>query len=138
MARNVVASRCLVVFSILALAMVIAPAVTSLPTGISGIKDSGCNCHGTDPSDSVVPSIGGLPESYNASETYTVTVSFTGGPSTDGNKNLGGFNLWASAGTFTVSDSDVRIWSPNEVSHSYGGIAARKIIVVPCKVKNWL
>ena len=121
MARNVVASRCLVVFSILALAMVIAPAVTSLPTGISGIKDSGCNCHGTDPSDSVVPFIGGLPESYNASETYTVTVSFTGGPSTDGNKNLGGFNLWASAGTFTVSDSDVRIWSPNEVSHSYEG-----------------
>ena len=121
MARNVVASRCLVVFSILALAMVIAPAVTSLPTGISGIKDSGCNCHGTDPSDSVVPSIGGLPESYNASETYTVTVSFTGGPSTDGNANLGGFNLWASAGTFTVSDSDVRIWSPNEVSHSYEG-----------------
>ncbi len=121
MARNVVASRCLVVFSILALAMVIAPAVTSLPTGISGIKDSGCNCHGTDPSDSVVPFIGGLPESYNASETYTVTVSFTGGPSTDGNANLGGFNLWASAGTFTVSDSDVRIWSPNEVSHSYEG-----------------
>ena len=121
MARNVVASRCLVVFSILALAMVIAPAVTSLPTGISGIKDSGCNCHGTDPSDSVVPSIGGLPESYNASETYTVTVSFTGGPGTEGNANLGGFNLWASAGTFTVSDSDVRIWSPNEVSHSYEG-----------------
>ena len=121
MARNVVASRCLVVFSILALAMVIAPAVTSLPTGISGIKDSGCNCHGTDPSDSVVPFIGGLPESYNASETYTVTVSFTGGPGTEGNKNLGGFNLWASAGTFTVSDSDVRIWSPNEVSHSYEG-----------------
>ncbi len=121
MARNVVASRCLVVFSILALAMVIAPAVTSLPTGISGIKDSGCNCHGTDPSDSVVPFIGGLPESYNASETYTVTVSFTGGPGTEGNANLGGFNLWASAGTFTVSDSDVRIWSPNEVSHSYEG-----------------
>ena len=114
-------SRRLVIFSILALAMVVAPTVTSLPSGISGVKDTGCNCHGTDTSDSVIASISGLPESYNASVTYAVTVSFTGGPGSEGNANIGGFNLWASDGSFATVDSSTQLTGPSEATHTVEG-----------------
>ena len=77
MERSTVPRR-LVLISLLAMAMIVVPAVTSLPSGISGVKDTGCNCHGTEASPSVTASISGLPEIYNASDTYAVTVSFTG------------------------------------------------------------
>jgi cytochrome c oxidase subunit 1 len=114
-------SRSLAVFTILALAIIIAPAATSFPTGVSGVKDSGCNCHGAIPSDTVTPMIEGLPEIYNYSETYTVTVSFTGGPTDSGNINQGGFNLWVSYGTFATLDSTVQSFADNEVGHTEAG-----------------
>ena len=46
-------SRRLVLISLLAMAIIVVPAVTSLPAGISGVKDTGCNCHGTEESPSV-------------------------------------------------------------------------------------
>ena len=76
-------------------AMLALPSAQSLPGGISGVQQSGCNCHGAVPSDSVVASLDGLPESYNYSETYDITISFQGGPSQEGNVNQGGFHLWA-------------------------------------------
>ena len=114
-------SRRLALVAMLAFAIVVVPAVTSLPSGISGVKDTGCNCHGTETSSSVTASISGLPETYNASETYAVTVSFSGGPSVDGNMNLGGFNLWASDGTFATADDSTQLWGPAEASHSESG-----------------
>ena len=114
-------SRRLVLLAMLAIAMVVVPAVTSLPAGISGVKDTGCNCHGTEASSAVTASISGLPETYNASQTYTVTVSFSGGPSVDGNVNLGGFNLWASDGAFATIDDSTQLWGPAEASHSESG-----------------
>ena len=114
-------SRRLALVAMLAIAIVVVPAVTSLPSGISGVKDTGCNCHGTETSSSVTASISGLPETYNASETYAVTVSFSGGPSVDGNMNLGGFNLWASDGTFATADDSTQLWGPAEASHSESG-----------------
>ena len=99
MSSSSIMSRRLLISSILAFAMVIVPVVTSLPTGIDyGTVQSGCNCHSSDASDSVTASIEGVPGTYNVSETYTLTVSFTGGPGTEGNENVGGFNLWASDG----------------------------------------
>ena len=56
-------------------AMLALPSAQSLPGGISGVQQSGCNCHGAVPSDSVVATIDGLPESYNYSEEYEITVS---------------------------------------------------------------
>ena len=67
------ASRRLALVAMLAIAIVVVPAVTSLPSGISGVKDTGCNCHGTETSSSVTASISGLPETYNASETVSYT-----------------------------------------------------------------
>ena len=77
MERSTVPRR-LVLISLLAMAMIVGPAVTSLPSGISGGKDTGCNCHGTEARPSVTASLSGLPETYNASETYALTVSFSG------------------------------------------------------------
>ena len=121
MTKDAVMSRRLVILSILALAMVMAPSVTSLPGGISGVKDTGCNCHGTDVSDSVTASISGLPDSYNSSVTYAVTVSFTGGPGSEGNANVGGFNLWASDGSFATVDSSTQLMGPSEATHTVEG-----------------
>ena len=106
---------------LLAAAMLVAPSASSLPTGISGVKDSGCNCHGATPDSSVIASVAGLPESYNYSESYDLTVSFTGGPSTQGNINQGGFHLWVSDGELSVNDATAQLFGANEAGHTEAG-----------------
>ena len=49
--------RTLLVLSAIAMALIVSPAAVSYPTGIQGVKDSGCNCHGATTSSEVVPSI---------------------------------------------------------------------------------
>ena len=100
---NKKSARTLLVLSALVMALVISPAAVSYPNGIQGVKDSGCNCHGAVTSSEVVPSITGLPDQYNYSETYEITVSFVGGPSDPSNINQGGFNLWVSDGELSPS-----------------------------------
>tara|TARA_B100000959_G_scaffold287437_1_gene372211 strand:+ start:4091 stop:6349 length:2259 start_codon:yes stop_codon:yes gene_type:complete len=92
-----------------------------LPAGISGVKDSGCNCHGATPSSSVVASIDGLPESYNYSQSYEITVSFEGGPSAEDNINQGGFHLWVSDGELAANDGTVQVFDPNQAGHTEAG-----------------
>ena len=121
MNKEKMASRTLVIFVVLLMGMVAVPSATSLPTGVAGVKDSGCNCHGAVVSDSVVPILEGLPETYNYSEVYTLTIGFTGGPADPSNINQGGFNLWVSDGEITPSDASVQSWNPNEVSHTDAG-----------------
>ena len=121
MNKEKIASRTLVIFVVLLMGMVAVPTATSLPTGVAGVKDSGCNCHGAFVSDSVAPILEGLPETYNYSEVYTLTIGFTGGPTDPSNINQGGFNLWVSDGEITPSDAAVQSWNPNEVSHTDAG-----------------
>ena len=105
--------------------LLLAPLVSSLPTGIGGssIQTAGCNCHNGLSDSSVVADIQGFPEQYNASETYSLSISFTGGPAQEGNVNLGGFNLWASDGVFTPTDGLTQLWggSVTEVAHTEAG-----------------
>ena len=103
--------------------MVVSPAVNSLPTGVNydQISAGGCNCHAAAPNAAVMVTLDGLPEEYNMSETYQVTISFTGGPSAEGNANLGGFNLWASGGEITTLDATVQSNGPSEVTHTEAG-----------------
>ena len=56
--------------------MVISPAVNSLPTGVNydQISAGGCNCHAAAPNAAVMVTLDGLPEEYNMSETYQVTI----------------------------------------------------------------
>ena len=121
MNKEKIASRTLVIFVVLLLGMVAVPSATSLPTGVAGVKDSGCNCHGAVVSDSVLPILDGLPDTYNYSEVYTLTLGFTGGPADPSNINQGGFNLWVSDGEISVNDVSVQSWNPNEVSHTDAG-----------------
>jgi cytochrome c oxidase subunit 1 len=118
---NKKSARTLLVLSALVMALVISPAAVSYPNGIQGVKDSGCNCHGAVTSSEVAPSITGLPDQYNYSETYEITVSFVGGPSDPSNINQGGFNLWVSDGELSPSDATVQSYSVNEVSHTEAG-----------------
>ncbi len=90
-------------------AVLLAPSAISVPNGVQGVSQGGCSCHGTTPSDSVSASIEGLPDSYNYSEEYELTLSFAGGPSNPNNINQGGFNLWASHGTLSVVDGTAQI-----------------------------
>jgi len=106
--------------SILFAAMVFSPLVTSVPTGMN-TGGKGCSCHTATASPSVVPLIEGLPDVYNYSQTYELTVSFTGGPSTIGKINLGGFDLWASDGVLAPVDATVQSWGENEVTHTEVG-----------------
>lgn len=121
MDREKIVSRTLVIFAILLIGMIAVPSATSLPNGVAGVKDSGCNCHGAVTSDSVIPTLEGLPEIYNYSEVYILNLGFTGGPSDPANINQGGFNLWVSDGTISPVDATVQSWNPNEVSHTDAG-----------------
>lgn len=122
MERKTLVTRSMVALILISIAMVVSPAVNSLPAGVggSGIQTSGCNCHTAAPTATVDIMVDGLPEEYNASETYTVTVSFTGGPAETG-VNSGGFNLWASGGEFSVLDATVESRAPAEVTHTEAG-----------------
>ena len=122
MKRKTLITRSMVALILISVAMVVSPAVNSLPTGVggTGIQTSGCNCHAAAPTATIDVTLDGLPEEYNASETYTITVSFDGGPVESG-INSGGFNLWASGGEFTVIDATVQSRAPAEVTHTEAG-----------------
>ncbi len=114
-------SRSLIVLALLSVAMIITPAAVSYPTGVSGIKDSGCNCHGAVASSEVAASISGLPDQYNYSEEYEIVISFSGGPTDAANSNQGGFNLWVSDGALAATDATVQSYGENEASHTEAG-----------------
>lgn len=118
-------SRAIAALAVMAGVLLLAPLVSSLPTGIGGssIQTAGCNCHNGASDSGVVADIQGFPEQYNASETYSLSISFTGGPAQAGNANLGGFNLWASDGVFTPTDGLTQLWggSVTEVAHTEAG-----------------
>ena len=113
--------RSLVVLAVLSVAMLIAPAAVSYPTGVNGVAQTGCNCHGAVANSDVAPSISGLPDQYNYSEEYEIVVSFTGGPANAANSNQGGFNLWVSDGELAPIDATAQAYGANEVSHTEAG-----------------
>lgn len=116
--------RNLAVLVLLSLALLAAPQFSAFPTGIQGgAVDNGCSCHGGNPDGAVQPMIDGIPEAYVAGTTYDITVSFTGGPTSAGAANQGGFNFRASEGTLTAVDATaVQISADGrEATHSESG-----------------
>ena len=64
-------------FTLLALVLVMlvaAPQFEAMPTGIGSAADGGCTCHGG-PSPDTNIIVTGLPGTFNASETYSFTVT---------------------------------------------------------------
>ena len=66
--------RFTLLLGILMLSLMAAPQFTAAPGGIGSAGDQGCTCHGGASPDTTVL-IDGLPSTYNASETYTFTVT---------------------------------------------------------------
>ena len=105
-----------------AAAMLAAPSAISAPGCISGNSVAqGCTCHALSPSDSVEVSLSGVPESYNYSESYNLTISFSGGPTSPSNINQGGFHLHVSDGELSVTDATAQVYNANEVGHTEAG-----------------
>ena len=62
--------RAATVLGVLLVALMAAPQFTAAPGGIGAAGNQGCTCHGGASPDTTVL-VDGLPEMYNASETYT-------------------------------------------------------------------
>ena len=112
--------RTIAIFGILLLALIVAPSAQSYPSGVSGVQDAGCTCHVQSTSAEVVPVLEGLPTELEAGGTYLLNISFTGGPSGDDPEALalGGFHLWASAGTLMNVDEMVKINPDGSATHN--------------------
>ena len=125
--RNVWTVRAMVIVAVLFAALMFSPEHDARPSGISGV-DTGCNCHDGAVSSDVVASItlangSALPDNYEPGTTYSLLISFTGGPAEDDNPsrmNTGGFNLVASKGTFTSTDENTQIMA-GELTHTDAG-----------------
>lgn len=85
--------------------------------GITGRTTTGCTCHGTLSAGNAVVTISSSPDIFSgagfaAGNTYTLTITVSGGPI----GNSGGFNLKASAGSFSNPSSAAKLQS-GEVTH---------------------
>ena len=94
----------------------------ALPTGVDDRGDDGCLCHGGS-DESTVVTLSGLPEMYNSSQEYNVTLSIES--PVDMNEVQGGFRILISQGelvgdgwqvidngyTHTSEINDRRVWN---------------------------
>lgn len=105
---------------IISIVMVILVFATSLMPnsgGVTGRTTTGCTCHGTLSAGNSVITISSTPNIFSGAgfatgNTYTLTITVTGGPS----GNSGGFNLKASAGSFSNPSAAAKLQS-GEVTH---------------------
>jgi hypothetical protein len=108
--------------------LVICALILSTSNGIAekdGISDvpNGCNCHNSIPDGSVIISLEGLPDAFNASETYTMNISVSGGAvPIEEPVNTAGFNVWVSRGVLSVAEgaTDVQIENA-QATHTEAG-----------------
>ena len=97
-------------------ALMAVPTGNSLPVGIlspqaDGVEANGCFCHTDGPfSSDVVLNLTELPENFNVSKIYTLTLILSGGPEPMDGGNQGGFFVRASHGTLEPIDN--KTWVP--------------------------
>ena len=70
-------TRTITLISLLMLALFAAPQFSARQGGINAQGDAGCSCHGSSPSDATMITVSGLPETFNASESYPFTLAIT-------------------------------------------------------------
>ena len=102
--------------SILMVAMLftLIPSIDANSSGKIGQSSSGCTCHQTDAM--IMPSFTGLPSQYTPGATYSLTWTGSGMSS----NGQGGFNLDASAGTWSNLGNRVKAVN-GELTHSNDG-----------------
>jgi len=126
-------------FSILALVLmmlVAAPQFEAMPTGIGSAADGGCSCHGGAAADTKVI-VTGLPETFNASETYSFTVTVqndvmelhkdgvTEADGTGWNGHAGGFRILSTGGMVSTVDETLGHEMDGGLTHTAAGNAVR-------------
>jgi len=97
--------KAILILAIFGVSILLAPQFQASPGGIgSSVDDSGCFCHTEDKGTEV--SIIGLPDSFNASTEYTLTLSVSNPniPGASENSNMGGFRLIIDGGTLSGFD----------------------------------
>ena len=106
------------------LVIILAFASRLLPNsgGVTGRTTTGCTCHGTLSAGNAAITISAAPDIFSsagfaAGNTYKLTVTVTGGPV--GTK--GGFNLKASAGSFSNPSASAKL-QLGEVTHSNSNV----------------
>ena len=67
-------TRALTLVALMLLMLAATPQFEAMPTGIGAAGDNGCTCHGGASGDTSVV-VEGLPDRFNASETYPFTVT---------------------------------------------------------------
>ena len=67
-------TRALAVLLVMIAALAFTPSFEAMPAGIGSAGDGGCSCHGGANTDTAVI-VTGLPETFNASETYAFTLT---------------------------------------------------------------
>lgn len=102
---------------IFAVILVFATQLLSSSGGKTGYTTTGCTCHGTLSAGNSVVTLTASPDIFSgagfaAGNTYALTITVTGGPS----GNSGGFNLKASAGSFSNPSAAAKLQS-GEVTH---------------------
>ncbi len=120
--------RLVAILTVLVTALLLAPALDARPTGITNVQ-TGCSCHATSASSSVSAFVtladgSPLPSNYDAGATYSLAFGFTGGPgeaTVADRVNVGGFNLMASKGEFTITDGDNTQIMAGQLTHTDAG-----------------
>ena len=108
------------------------PQFSASPTGIGEIANNGCSCHGLDPSADTKVIVEGLPDQFNASETYAFTVTVQNdvmaldgdGVVTDGSRTVpyGGFRIVTTGGATVASVDESLSWEyEGGLTHSADG-----------------
>ena len=96
-------TRAIAILSIILISLVAIPTYTAMPGGIGSAAENGCTCHGGSSSNTQVL-VDGLPGVFNASETYSFTVTVVNDDLTragDDNGRMGGFRISSNGGTIS-------------------------------------
>ena len=99
-------TRTFTILTVFILALFAVPQMDALSSGPGSVADEGCSCHELAASSSQTTiTVDGLPETFNASETYTFTLTLENDMAIDGTKDhLGGYRILNTGGTIVSAD----------------------------------
>lgn len=117
--------RSLVVLFFLPLLMLTALNADASSHGMEGYSETGCSCHGTNPGSDTTVQIEGIPDQFEFTKTYDLTITLTGGPEASASGHSGGFNLKASDGVLSPTDSSTYLTENGELTHEHSGANQR-------------
>ena len=102
--------RATILLALIAIALIATPQFHASPGGIgSSADDGGCFCHTQD--SGTQSTISGLPDSFNASAVYNLTITVTNSEIAGASEtaNMGGFRLLITGGTLDFDQTLIQV-----------------------------